>query len=306
MLAVALVGWPACGTQKEEPPRPVEATGGSQQEAEDEKNDARQKELSRIEQEARDAIDKKAWPGARQIIGEGLRLSEDQRGLELEAAKLLLLLGDVERESGNEVEARRHYTDAMAVFHVNKDDRGRFETLLSTSQLEARRGDYSAAERELSEAETYIPKLKDRKLVGQFKMVKGWLASRQVKHQEAYDTFLEAIQIFEAGKDYASRAEALLLLAAEEDALGQLEASKRSLEKALSTFNEKEDLDGKVRALHRLATYAERERKFGKARQLFKEVLTLYEQLDQKSTAANVRQHLNALPVPESESKKKK
>jgi tetratricopeptide (TPR) repeat protein len=144
-----------------------------------------------------------------------------------------------------------------------------------------------------------IPQLKDRALVGEFKLNLGRLASRQVKHKEAYDAYLEAITIYETIGDKRARAEVLLLLAAEEDALGQFAASRRSLEKAVRLFSEEEALDGKVRGLHRLAAYAERERKYGKARKLLEEVYEIYKELDQPSQAANVKRHLNALPAPE-------
>jgi tetratricopeptide (TPR) repeat protein len=303
-LALFFFGVMGCGSPKEEEVTPT-AEPRENEGAAPQRDEAKLKELKRIEQEVRDAVAVKDWTSARQIIESGLKLSENRIGLELQVAELLLLRGDVERETGNEMEASRYYTDAMAVFHVQKSDRGRFETLLGKSQLEASRGDYAAATRELEEAATYLPKLKDRTLVGKYKMIEGRLVSRQVKHQEAYDALLEAIQIFEASKDHTSRAEALLLLAAEEDMLGQFSASKQSLDKALALFSDKEDLDGKVRALHRLAAYAEREKKYAKARQLLKEVLELYEQLDQKSAAANVRRHLNSLPMPESGKKKK-
>jgi tetratricopeptide (TPR) repeat protein len=298
----------ACNVPKEESPaRPDDdEEENNRRPADDDKTVAKKKELERIEQEARETLHAKDWGGARQIIRSGLKMSKDQRGFEIQNARLLLLLGDVERETGNEMEARRHYTDAMAIFHVQKNDVGRFETLLSKCQLEARQGDYAAATREISQAEAFLPKLKDRRHVGRFKMVQGHLASRQVEPKEASEAYMEAIRIFEAAKDHEARAEVLLLLAAEEDRLGQLADSKRSIEKALAIFNEKENLDGKVRALHRLATYAEREHKWAKARKLYKDVFELYEQLDQRSDAANVSRHLNALPVQEKDKKKKK
>ncbi len=307
-FAAFLVMCGSCGPAEEKPPAPTEDSDAENDRpaADDEQALAKKKELERIEQEAQEAIANKDWGSARQIVRSGLKISEDRSGLEIQNARLLLLLGDIERETNNEMEARRNYTDAMAIFHVQKNDVGRFETLLSKCQLEAREGDYAAAERELTQAETFIPKLKDRHYIGRYKMVEGHLASRKVEPKAASEAYVEAIRIFEAVKDHDARAEALLLLAAEEDRLGQLPDSKRSIEKALAIFNEKENLDGKVRALHRLATYAEREHKWAKARKLYQDVLELYDQLDQRSAATNVGLHLNALPVQEKDKKKKK
>lgn len=306
MMTTALFGLASCGptneASKPAPEKADEASGEAQTAAP--KDGAKTKELERLRQEAAAAVDEKDWPQARQSVKAGLALIGEGAGFEVEKAELLRLLGDAERETGAEMAARRHYTDAMALFHVQKNDPGRFETLLSKTLLEARRGDYSAADRELSQAEEFLAKLKERKYIAQYKIIEGRLASRKVDHQAAYDAIMEAIRIFEANKDHASRADALLLLAAEEDKLGMLPASRRSLNKALSLFEEQEDLDGKVRALHRLATYAEREKKYAKARKLLGQVEALYDQLDRQSDAANVRLHLNALPVPEKKDKK--
>jgi hypothetical protein len=182
---------------------------------------------------------------------------------------------------------------------VHKYAKGSFEAFLAMAMLEARRGDYVAAERQLAEAEALLPSLNDSVQKGIFKLHTGRLASRRLKNKEAYDDFLEARRIFEEADNKAAVAESLLLLANEEDALDRGAECTRSLEKALKIYRLLEDPAGEVRTLHRLAGLAERDEKYNRARQLLKEVLALYDKLDQQSAAAKVRRHLNALPEEE-------
>lgn len=263
-------------------------------------NEALKKELEELIQDIDAALGSQDWTRSRQLINRGISLTSDKRGLELDNANMLLRLGKLEQQTANETEARRHFTDAMAMFHVHKSDMGRFETFVAMGQLETRRGDYVAAARNFEQASSLIPKMKDRSLVGRFKMAIAQLASRQVKHQEAFEAYKEAIDIFAVLKDKESQADALMLLAAEEDALGRLPGSRRSIERAVHLFGEADNLEGKVRGVHRLATYAERERQYKKAKKLYEEVYELYQQLDMQGAAANVRRHLNALPAEES------
>ena len=120
--------------------------------------------------------------------------------------------------------------------------------------------------------------------------------ARHVRHEEAAKAFLEAAKIFAIVKDNGARAESLLLLAAEEDSLGKDGESRRSLDKARSIFHEAGDKKGEAHAIHKLATLAERDKKWKRARSLLGKARELYLELDRVSDAAKVLQHINALP----------
>jgi tetratricopeptide (TPR) repeat protein len=253
--------------------------------------------LQRLEQDVEQAIRDGDRVRAKQLIEVGLKTVEEQgAGFELNQARFILTAGNIARESGSEIDARRHFDDAMAIFHVHKDIEGRVLTYIAIGQLETRRGDYVAAARQLASAEKLMPGLKDRRLPGIFKLNMGRLASRQVKRAEAHKHFSEAIRIFSTLKDKQDMAEALLLLASEEDAMGRTRASKNSIEKALRIFRRIENIDGEAQSLHRLAVLAEREKKYQRARKLLLKVYGLYDKLDRKSAATAVMRHINALP----------
>ena len=263
------------------------------------------KEIQRMEHATREAFADRDFPKTRRLVRDGLKLVEKaDSGTDLQRAWFLLALGNVEREEGREAEARHKFTDAMAIFHVHKNARGRCETFLAVGQLEARRGDYANAARQYASAEALLPEIKDRSLPGKLKLQTGRLATRQVRHEEARSDFLEAIKAFEAAKDKRSAAETFLLLATEEDALGHGKACHNRLDRALSIFRDIEDLDGQARALHRLAALAERDKKYQRARKLLQKVLSLYEKLERTTSAIAMKQHINALP--EKKKKKKK
>jgi tetratricopeptide (TPR) repeat protein len=264
------------------------------------------KELNRLEEEAETAVTNKDWITAKQLVRQGIEESEKSRDLDTVTARFLLLKGEIALQTGDQTSARRYFTDAMAIFHVRKNDPGRFETFMALGRLEARSGDYAAAERQFQEAGALKPKVQNKALLAKFLVDQGHLAARQMAHKRAAALYTEALTIFDAIKDNRLRAETLLLLAAEEDMLGRLGSSKQSLNRAAKLFQDAEDLDGKVRAVHRLATYAEREKKYAVARRLFTEALELYQKLDQQTAATSVERHLSALPVPENDSKKKK
>jgi tetratricopeptide (TPR) repeat protein len=257
-------------------------------------------EIERIKKNADTAFASRDWIETKQLIAKGLNLTgENNADLELQRAELLLRLGDVERETGREIEARRQYSDATAVFHVHKNAEGGFKACLSIGQLEVLKGDYSAAARQFAEAEALIPQLKNNTLIGALKVHKGRLASRQVKPEEARNEFLEAIKIFETERDKKNTAETLLLLASEEDALGWMGALKNHLDRATAIFRDLGDMDGEARALHRLAGLAERDKKYNRAKQLLQKVEELYEKLDRTTAATNVGRHINSLPDDE-------
>jgi tetratricopeptide (TPR) repeat protein len=243
------------------------------------------------------AMDQQDWIKAKQQIHQTMALLErNGREYDLQKARVTLALGTVMRETGNEVEARRHYADAMAIFHVHKDPDGRFRTTLAIGELDARKGDYSAAARQHELAGAFLPDLKDKTLPAVFKLAGGRLASRQVDHEAAYQNYLEARKIYDTLKDSQAVAETLLLVASEEDALNKPRSSQRSLDKALRLFRENKNIEGQARALHHMAVLAERDKKYKRARQLLSQVCEHYDELGQRSAAATVRRHLSALP----------
>jgi tetratricopeptide (TPR) repeat protein len=289
-----------CDIEEEKIPTPgVDQTMSPRQRAniEREKLASVESRLDHIEQDVHQAIKDGDRVRAKQLIDVGLEMVAEQGpGFELNQARFILAAGNVARESGNEIEARRHFDDAMAIFHVHKDQKGRVETYIALGQLETRRGDYVAASRQFAAAEALMPGLKDRRLPGVFSLNMGRLASRQVKREQAYKHFVEAIRIFGTLKDKQDMAETFLLLATEEDAMGRTRASKRSIEKALRIFRRIENIDGEARSLHRLAVLAEREKNYQQTRKLLLKVHGLYDKLDRKTAATTVMRHINALP----------
>ena len=264
------------------------------------------KELKRLEEEARKAVMNENWPDAKQLIRQGLRQTEQNRDLDLHQARFLLLKGEAALHHGDRLNARRYFSDAMAIFHVRKNEPGRFETFLALGRLEARSGDYAAAERQFSEAKSLEAKITDKSLKGRFLVEQGRLAARTVDHKKAAEFFTKALLLFDALKNNRMRAETLLLLSAEEEMLGRLGSARQSLYRASKLFETAGFPSGKVKAVHRLATYAEREKKYAMARRLYNEALALYEQLDQQTAATNVARHLSALPTVDKDSQKKK
>jgi tetratricopeptide (TPR) repeat protein len=263
------------------------------------------KMLERLQSQAREYIRTSNWAAADRTVSKGLKKTQDRIGLEITNAHFLMLRGNAALAMGNESDARRYFTDALAVFHVHKNEEGRFEAFTALGRLEARRGDYAAAERQFDQAEALKPKLRDRKLAGKFLMEKGRLASREMKRTDSVRLFQEAIEIFEAAKDKRAAAEVLVLLAQEEDFSNHMSTARRSLERAATLFGEVDDPAGKVHAIHRLATYAEREKQTAKAARLYSEAAELYRQLGRRSAAAGVERHLNTLSTGDKSSKKK-
>lgn len=254
-------------------------------------------ELERLEKEARVAAEEEDWPRTKQLLGQGLEIIETQDGkFELQRARFLLAEGNMARERARETEARRNYADAMAIFHVHKNSRGRFETHIALGKLESRRGDYVAAGREFKEAEDLLKDINDALLKGIFQMEEGRLAGKMVDRQKARQHYLEAIRVFEAEKDKIRLAQTLVYLAHEEDGLGNTDKCRRRLDRALALYRELKDKEGEASVLHRLARIAEREKHYKLARKLLKKVCDIYGELDRTADALRVKRHINALP----------
>jgi tetratricopeptide (TPR) repeat protein len=258
---------------------------------------ALEQDLRDFEERAREALRDRDFSKARRILTVGLeRAGAAGRIHELSRGRLLLVAAELERETSHEVEARRHLADAMAVFMVESHEVGRFGVHLAQARLEAMLGDYVAAGRALDEAAALLPGIEDAVLRGEFLVQTGRLASRRLRPDDARDAFLEAARTFAAAKKKAEHADVLLLLADEEDRLGQTSGAQRSLDKALKAFRDLGDKDGEVRALHRQAAIYEREGQHRRARTLLQQVQALYSALGRTSDAAKVTQHLGALP----------
>lgn len=304
LLLSALAGLALSSCGGEEPGR-KSASASSAEASKEEGEEPDEKvvgELERIVERGREAFAARDWPQARRLAELGMRKAkDDERAYEEQRGMLLLLLADVERESGREVEARRHYADAMAIFRVEEDDLRRVRVHLAQSRLEAMLGDYPAAERQLTEARSLMEGVDDPVLKGELLLHSGMVASRRLRHEEAMKAFYEAAKIFDVAGREQQRAEAMLQLASEEDALGKTHQCRRSLDKALEAFRELGDRSGEVRALHRLAAMAEREGRYRRARSILGKVRELYEKLDRRSEAVKVEQHINSLPENDAE-----
>jgi len=274
-----------------------EAASGDRESARSENVKRERHKLDEISGKIDEALDARDWPRARRLIASGLeRVAKAGSELEPERGDLLLQRGNLSRDMGDEIAARRDYADSMAIFRVHKLDVGRFRVNLAQAQLEEILGAYAAASRQLDEAEALLEKVDDQSLKGAFLMRSGKLAYRQVQLEKAYTELLDAYKIFADLKDGKSKAEVLLQIAFVEDAQGEGKQCKRSLEKALKVFRELKDRDGEVRALHKLAALAARDGHYRRARSLLKDVKELYEELGRSSDAMKVEQRINALP----------
>ena len=264
-----------------------------------------QHELKGLEADIAAALKDRDWSLAKRVIGIGVEKA-NAGGNEFETmrARFLLQKGNLLRDKSDEVAARRNYADAMAIFRVHGDQVGRFEVHLAQCQLEEILGDYAAASRDLAQAEVLLSQNEDANLKGAFLIRSGRLAFRQVKYDEAYEAFLEAVRIFAQAKDRMAQADALVLLSDVEDHKGETSQCRRSLGKALAIFKKSGNKDGEVRALHKLATLAERDKKYRSARTLLQKAYKLYKELDRPSDATKVQQHINALPEPGKKKKK--
>jgi tetratricopeptide (TPR) repeat protein len=264
-----------------------------------------QHEFDALEADILAALKDRDWPLANRKIALGVeKTSAAGYQFEIMRARFLLQKGNLLRDQGDEVAARRNYADAMAIFRVHGSQVGRFEVHLAQCQLEEFLGAYAAASRDLAEARVLLSKTDDVNLKAAFLIRSGRLAFRQVKYDEAFEAFLEASRIYAQAKDRTAQADALVLLSDVEDAKGDASQCRRSLEKALAIFEKSGNKGGEVRALHKLATLAERDKRYRKARALFNKVYVLYEELDRPSDATKILQHINALP--ERGKKKKK
>jgi tetratricopeptide (TPR) repeat protein len=254
-------------------------------------------ELEALEAEARTALDAGDVPEASRLVRRGLaRASDGGAATDVARGRFMLLRGCIARDAGKTVDARRDYADAMALFRVRIDDRGRFEVFLAESDLEEIQGDYAAAERQLAEAETLLPKIGDDRLRGEYQRRLGRLAFVRARYPDACDLYVEAIKSFSTARAKRDQAETLLLLAAAEDSRGDVKLARRTLEKALAMFGELADKAGEARALYRLAGFADRDRQFAKERSLLTKVQALYDELGRHSDAVKVERQLASLP----------
>ncbi len=296
----------ACGRADNAPSKHKEDHAAAVEPKPQEINKSEKHVLDNLLADARRGLHESDWTTATRAVDEGLKKTEDRVGLEIVNAHFLMLKGDIALDKNNEPDARRYFTDAMALFHVHKNEEGRFEAFTALGRLEARRGDYAAAERQFDQAEALRKNFVNPALIGEYLVAKGRLASRQMKRADSVRCFQEAITVFEKAKDKKSTAETLILLSFEDDQSDRLSAARRDLERAAALFEEVKDMRGKVRAIHRLAGFAEREKQIAKASRLYSEAAALYRSLGQDTAAAGVEMHLATLTPAEDSSKKKK
>jgi len=254
-------------------------------------------ELGALEARAREALDAEDVAEASRFIDRGVALAAGgDAAIEVARGRFVLLRGNIARDAGRTVDARRDYADATALFRVRGDDRGRFEVFLAEAELEEIQGDYAAAERQLAEAETLLPKIDDDRLRAAYRCRLGRLAFARARYADACTLFVDAVKLYSTARAKRDQAETLLLLASAEDSGGNAPLARRSLDKALAIFDEIGDKDGEVRALHRLAGFADRDHQYAKERSLLTKVRALYDELGRRSDAVKVERQLASLP----------
>ena len=254
-------------------------------------------ELRELEVRTRAASGRGDVGEAARLVARGLALAaEGGAAQDVARGRFVLLRGNLARHAGRTVDARRDYADAMALFRVRADDRGRFEVYLAEAELEELQGDYAAAERQLAEAETLLPKIDDDRLRGAYQIRLGRLAFVRARYPDACALYVDAAKSFSLAHEKRDQAEALLLLAAAEDSRGEAGLARRTLDKALAIFHETDDKDGEVRALHRLAGFAHRDGQVAKERSLLTRVRALYDELGRRSDAVKVERQIASLP----------
>jgi tetratricopeptide (TPR) repeat protein len=258
---------------------------------------ARQTEFADMIQDARGFLRKEDTAAASRIIDRGLADSREAgRDWELFYAEFQLLSGNLRRAGSDPLEALRKYADAMAIFRVHNSAQGQFEGFLELASLEEDRGDFAAAERQLTEAEAHIPRIDDKKLLARYEVCRGRIDAGRLNHAAAIKRFAEAATIFSRAGDKLSQAEALLLQASSEDAIDDVRSARGSIDKAGRLYTEENFTPGIVRTTHRLAILAAREGQYKKARELLSKARSLYLTLGKTSDAAKIDQHINALP----------
>lgn len=253
--------------------------------------------FSKLEQQAIRACDSEQIVLCKQLIAKGIKKTQAAgRQYDLFEARFSLLQGTVEQRQNNSIDARRHFADAMAIFRIRKNPQGTFEVHLAQAALEENTGNFSAAQREIDEAQKLLPKVADQNLRGLFITQQAALLVSQMNHKEAAKLFLEAAELFRSLNNKKREADAFVQLAACEEAMEKIRESKNSLEKAYKIYIAEDDKEGAVVALHKLALFSVQEEKFKKAREQLKRVEGLYIELDRQSDATKVNQHLSALP----------
>ena len=254
-------------------------------------------ELDALEAQARAAIDAGDRAEAGRLIRRGVgRASAGGAASDVARGRFVLLRGNLARDAGRIVDARRDYADAMALFRVRSDDRGRLEVFLEEAALEEAQGDYAAAERQLAEADALLPGIDDDRLRGDYRRRVGRLAFVRARYPDACALWVEALKSYSAARAKRDQAETLLLLASAEDARGDAPLARRTLEKALAIFVELGDKSGEASALHRLAGFADRDGQFAKERSLLTKVRALYDELGRRSDAVKVERQIASLP----------
>ncbi|MCK9522944.1 MAG: hypothetical protein M0R76_07845 [Proteobacteria bacterium] len=258
---------------------------------------ARQQNYADSLGEARQFIQRENLSAAARIVDAGLRKTkEDGRDWELYYAEFQLLSANLQRAAFAPLESLRRYADAMAIFRVHDHSAGQFEVLLELAVLEEDRGDFAAAERQLDEAATHLPRIDAPRLLARYDVCRGRVEAGRMNHAQALQHFAEADKRYAKAKEKLAQADTLFLAASSHDAQTDTRRARVALEKAAALYGEENFAPGVVRATHRLAILAERDKQYKKAKALLTKTRQLYLELGKHSDAAKVEQHIHVLP----------
>src|SRR6266571_2485940 len=200
-------------------------------------------------------------------------------------------LGNIALDQGEYAEARRLYSESLAIKERLGDQGGRAGTLHQLGNIAKDQGEYEEARRLYSEVLTISERLGDQGGRAGTLHQLGMIAQDQGKYEEARRLYSEVLTIYERLGNQGGRAGTLHQLGMIAQDQGEYEEARRLYSESLTISERLGDQGGRAMTLHQLGMIAQDQGEYEEARRLYSESLTISERLgDQGGRAMTLHQ----------------
>ncbi|MBI5249884.1 MAG: tetratricopeptide repeat protein [Desulfomonile tiedjei] len=214
---------------------------------------------------------------------------QTKSGDELEAARINVVIGEIQVSRSDYKSARSHFKKAEKSYRDLKRSKELGETLFRTAYLDQVLGDVKSSQSAIQEAQPLLSSQPEAEITALPLLVKGMAAYDEGKIIQAVTSLTAALNQYERSGDRIMAARARLLLAQVELERARQQSALEQSGKALTEFRSLASVGGEARALHLISDVYHRQGFVNKALEYAQESLGLAKRINDKSQAVQSR-----------------
>jgi len=236
------------------------------------------------------AIRQGQWQTALTLLNEAQGLLVEKEAEPYLAGKVAMSMGDVYEAYGQLETSLAYYREALTFYRdFAREIRAAIDAGNQVARLQARRGDYEGARKQIEEALAASVGIGNNLNIGLSHETFGRVWLEAGSYESARTEFLSAINYFTTSKALRPAARAQSYLGQTEYLLGNFTAASKAYEKALTFFESIVDYTNEAALRYGLGKLALQQRRFDEAEKQLKRSIELTKQLRENAASKDLR-----------------